>query len=162
MKPAGALPLFVRPCELPEANALIERWHRHHKKVVSHRWSIKAIDAQGHPRGVAICGRPVARQTDRSAVLEIARLATDGTPNACSFLYGACRRVAKAQGWQLIQTFILESEPGTSLRAAGFVLDGHSKGGAWPRPSRPNRREDQPHCRKQRWICELRHEVVAP
>ena len=84
--------------------------------------------------------------------LEVLRLATDGTPNACSALYGAAARQAVAHGfdrWQLL-TYILETEPGTSLRAAGWILDGQSKGGSWDRASR--QREDKaPIIPKQRW-----------
>ena len=50
-------------------------------------------------------------------------LCTDGTRNACSALYAACARRAKREGYAKIITFILQSEPGTSLRAAGWTLE---------------------------------------
>jgi hypothetical protein len=53
-------------------------------------------------------------------VLEVSRVATDGTPHACSFLYAAAARAARAIGFDVIQTFTLESEPGASLRGAGW------------------------------------------
>ena len=64
-------------------------------------------------------GIPVgAAMTER--VLEVTRLVTDGTANACSLLYAAAARVGKELGYERIQTFILATEPGTSLRAAGW------------------------------------------
>lgn len=81
--------------------------------------------------GVCIVGRPVARNTNQRTIVEVTRLCTDGTPNACSALYGAAARAAKALGYEKIQTFILASEPGTSLRATGWVCEGESAGGQW-------------------------------
>src|SRR5579859_562950 len=110
----------IRPCELRDANAFVERLHRHHKKVQGHRFSIGLWD-EDKLVGVAIVGRPVARMTDHTKVLEVTRLCTDGTKNACSALYSAAARVGKELGYERIQTFILESEPGTSLIATGWV-----------------------------------------
>jgi hypothetical protein len=101
--------------------------------------------------GAAIVGRPVARMTDQWKVAEVNRLVTDGTPNACSFLYGKCASIAKLMGFEEIRTSILESEPGTSLKAAGWKFLHLSDGGDWNRPSRGGRRTDQPMERKQVW-----------
>ena len=129
--------------ELSEANKLVETLHRHHKPVIGHRFSIGAIH-NNKLVGAAIVGRPVARKTDYKKVIEITRLVTDGTKNACSFLYGASARAGKELGYEKIQTFILESESGTSLIAAGWTKDENiSKGGnGWQ--SRNGRRTDQP------------------
>lgn len=124
--------------------------HRHHQPVVGHRFSIGA-EHDGKLVGVAIVGRPVSRRTDQKFVAEVTRLCTDGTRNACSFLYGACARIAGALGFIQIQTFILEQETGSSLRAAGWEFDAHSKGGNWNQPSRQGRKTSQPQCRKQKW-----------
>jgi hypothetical protein len=83
-------------------------------------------------------------------VAEVVRLVTDGTKNAPSFLYARAARVADEMGFYKIQTFILESESGDSLRAAGWVFDGWSEGGPWERASR-KRSDDHPLERKQRW-----------
>jgi hypothetical protein len=101
--------------------------------------------------GAVIVGRPVARLTDQMAIAEVTRLVTDGTTNACSFLYGAAARVARDMGFDSIQTFILSTETGTSLRAAGWTYDGDTDGGNWNRPSRGGRRTDQPLIGKKRW-----------
>ena len=143
--------LEVRPCTLAEANGIVAAIHRHHAPSVGHRLSLKVIDETGVVHGVAICGRPVARLTCQETVLEVTRVATNGTPNACSALYAAAARAAKAMGFARIQTFTLEEEPGTSLKAAGWTLVGTSSGGGWNVPSRGGRRVDQPQGVKLRW-----------
>jgi hypothetical protein len=90
--------------------------------------------------------------TDQRTVLEVTRLVTDGTKNACSALYSAAARIGKELGYARIQTFVLASEPGTSLRAAGWSKDDiESSGGDWTRASKPNRRQDQPQEPKHRY-----------
>lgn len=145
----------IVPLTLTQANNLVARLHRHHKPVVGHRFSIGVEDDEGTLRGGAIVGRPVARCTDQHRVAEITRLVTDGTKNACSMLYGAAARVAREMGFDSIQTFILEDEPGTTLRAAGWEFDGMSRGGQWKHTAGP-RRTDQPTCPKQRWVRRFR------
>ena len=107
-------------------------------------------------------GRPVARGCNPEEVAEVTRLCTDGTRNACSILYAACARAAEAMGYVRIQTYILDSEPGTSLKAAGWRLDGHTKGGQWDHTSERQlnldggtRRSDQPTNPKARWVKDL-------
>ena len=140
--------------ELKEANAFVADHHRHHKPVRGHRFSI-GLERDGELVGVCIVGRPVARRTDQKMVLEVLRLCTDGTPNACSMLYGAAARAGKVLGYSSIQTFILDEEPGTSLKAAGWSYDGESAGGDWNREHRGGRRTDQPQTKKTRWKREL-------
>lgn len=141
--------------ELVDANSWVASLHRHHKQVRGHRFSIWASrpvgDLVAKHVGVSIIGRPVSRKTDHKKVVEVLRLCTDGTRNACSFLYGASARAALALGYQEIQTFILESEPGTSLLAAGWELVGVTRGGDWNQPSRGGRRDDQPQGPKTKW-----------
>jgi hypothetical protein len=128
--------LSLCPMTLDEANAFVAQHHRHHGEVVSHKFSLGA--ALGDVIvGVAIVGRPVARARDDGLTLEVTRLCTDGTRNACSFLYGACARAAFALGYKRIGTYILASENGASINAAGWRLIGKTKGGSWSCPSRP-------------------------
>ena len=141
---------YCTPLSVRQANALISEWHRHHKPVAGMRFAI-AAHVDGKVVGAAVVGRPNARNTDQWTVAEVTRNVTDGTPHACSFLYGACARIAKAQGFERIQTLILEEEPGTSLRAAGWKFLYMSAGGDWNRPSRGGRRMDQPQGPKQVW-----------
>lgn len=121
---------------------MVERWHRHHKPVQGHRFSIGVFDESGECHGAAVVGRPVARETDQYRVAEVTRLVTDGTFNACSALAGAAARAAKAMGFVRIQTFILDSETGASLKAAGWEHDGCSSGGgmgqAFPQSEYPS------------------------
>jgi hypothetical protein len=128
--------LCATPIELDEANAFVAQHHRHHKPVVGHKFSIGAA-LNGAIVGVVIVGRPVSRMRDDGETLEVTRLCTDGTRNACSFLYGAAARAAFALGYRRIGTYILASEPGASLAAAGWRLIGQTSGGSWSRGSRP-------------------------
>jgi hypothetical protein len=122
--------------DLDEANAFVEQHHRHHKPVVGHLFSIGAA-LDDKIVGVVIVGRPVSRMRDDGLTAEVTRLCTDGTKNACSFLYGAAARAAFALGFQRIGTYILANEPGTSLTATGWRLMGERGGGSWSVPSRP-------------------------
>lgn len=146
--------LKIVPMELKDLNVLVAALHRHHKPVQGHRFSI-GVEHEGKIVGGCSVGRPTARMTCQRSVVEVTRLVTDGTKNACSMLYAAAARVAKDLGYRRIQTFVLASEPGTSLRAAGWTFDGESTGGDWTRVSKPNRRQDQPQCPKHRYVKEL-------
>jgi hypothetical protein len=147
--------LNVVPLELREANDLVARLHRHHEPVQGHRFSIGVEDAQGVLRGCAIVGRPVSRHTPAKEVLEITRCATDGTSNAASALYGAVVRIGREMGYRKVQTFVLDSEDGASLRAAGFEHSHDTPGGSWSSEARP--REDKaPTGPKSCWAKELR------
>jgi hypothetical protein len=130
--------LTARPISLREANATVVDWHRHLDTAsTGHKFSI-AAEKDGELVGVIIAGRPVARGLDDGRSLEVLRLATDGTPNACSFLYARVAQAGKAMGYMRdrIFTYTLISEPGTSLLAAGWVRDGETRGGEWDTPSR--------------------------
>ena len=151
--------LEIRPCKLKTANAYVAQFHRHNIQTKGHKWSLAVYDGD-RLCGVAIAGQPIARKLDDGRTIEIRRVCTDGTRNACSILYGACCRVAKAMGYRRVVTYTLISEPGTSLRASGFKNCGIAGGGAWNREQRPREIEqitlfgtvkkysDEP---KQRW-----------
>ena len=126
----------ARQISLREANAYVIQYHRHHDRAVGHKWSLAAYQ-DGRLCGVAIVGRPTGRRLDDGKTLEVTRLCTDGTRNACSFLYAAAARRAAKEGYIRIITFILQSEPGTSLRAAGWSLEAAKAG--------------KPHWNKQRY-----------
>lgn len=128
--------LQVVPLTLEEANALVETMHRHHAPVVGHKFSIGAAKGE-KVVGAVIVGRPVARHLDDGWTLEVNRCVTDGTRNACSLLYGAAWRAAKALGYRRLLTYTLPEEGGASLRAAGWKCIGLRGGGNWNVPSRP-------------------------
>ena len=149
--------LCVRPLTLREANALVSRWHRHHKPVVGQKFSI-GCESNGEFVGAVIVSRPVSRGCDFRRVAEVSRLVTNGTKNACSLLYSAAARACAAMGYERIQTYILESEPGTSLRAAGWRFDRMTAGGDWNSSHAyraRGRRTDQPMGPKQCWVKDL-------
>jgi hypothetical protein len=128
--------LEVVPLTLAEANAFVARHHRHHGVVRGHKFSL-GVGHDGDIVGVAIVGRPVSRVLDNGWTLEVTRVCTDGTKNAASVLYGACRRATFALGYRRLVTYILKRESGVSLRAAGWRVIGESRGGSWSRHSRP-------------------------
>ena len=130
------LRLQAVPVTLEAANAFVRDRHRHHTSVVGHKFSVGAA-ADGALVGVAIVGRPVSRVRDDGRTLEVTRLCTDGTRNACSFLYGRAARIAFAFGYSRIGTYIRADEDGASLRAAGWRLIGQTKGRSWDCQSRP-------------------------
>lgn len=128
--------LTVKPMSLADANGFVAEHHRHHKPVRGHKFSLGCM-ANGHLAGVAIVGRPVSRYLDDGRTLEVNRLCTDGTKNACSFLYGAAARAAKVLGYHRIVTYILDTESGVSLRASGWRCAGLAGGREWTGKRRP-------------------------
>ena len=102
--------------------------------------------------GVAICGRPVARRLDDGYTLEVNRLCTDGTPNACSILYAAAYRAARAMGYNKVITYILDTENGSSLKAAGYTCEGRAGGLEWNGAKAPKRADQYPRQMKTRWV----------
>lgn len=140
--------------ELADANRLVAELHRHHSPVRGHRFSLGVRANDGELVGAAIVGRPVARAVDSARVVEVTRLVTDGTKNACSTLYAAAARAARELGYQRIQTYILAAESGVSLRASGWRLDGWTdSGGGGARADRPP--ADLIAGPKQRWVRDL-------
>lgn len=139
----------IRPCTLKTANEYVKQHHRHHPPTTGHKFSIACYDGD-RICGVAICGRPVSRHLDDGVTLEINRLCTDGTYNACSMLYGACARIAKEMGYHSVITYILESENGASLKASNFICEGEAGGEVWT-GKRSGRDNGVPKEKKTRW-----------
>lgn len=126
----------ITPINLDEANAFVAKFHRHHKPVVGCKFCI-AVSHEGLVVGVSIVGRPVSRHLDNGWTLEVNRVCTDGTKNACSMLYGASWRVAKELGYKRLITYTLPEEGGASLRASNWKLVGLRGGGNWNTKTRP-------------------------
>ena len=143
----------IMPCTLAEANEFVKLFHRHHKPATGHKFSIKVTN-DGKTVGVAICGRPISRYLDDGTILEINRVCTDGTKNACSMLYGACSRIAKHMGYHKIITYILASENGASLKASNFICEGEAGGVMWT-GKRSGRDNGVPKEKKTRWVKTL-------
>jgi hypothetical protein len=142
--------LELVPMHLRAACSFVGQHHRHHKPPRGGLFAVAAA-REGTIVGVAIVGRPVARRLADAWTAEVTRLCVlDGQRNACSMLYGACWRAAKALGYRRLVTYTLPEEGGTSLRAAGWRLIGEAGGGSWDRAERP-RVDEHPTQRKLRW-----------
>lgn len=139
----------IVPIDFAEANEFVRRHHRHHKPCLSHKFSV-AVEENGVIVGVAIVGRPVSRMADNGWTLEVNRCCTDGARNACSSLYSAAWRAARALGYKKLITYTLASEGGASLRGAGWKVIGEAGGGSWSRVNRP-RVDMHPTEVKLRW-----------
>lgn len=135
-------------CTITRARAFVAEHHRHLGAPVSGLYAVGL--ARGDDLiGVAIVGRPIARELQDGHTAEVTRLCTLGDRNACSMLLAACRRGSSALGYRRLITYTLASEPGTSLRAAGWQAVAHVKGRAWSCASRP--RATRPTADKRRW-----------
>lgn len=126
----------ITPINLEEANAFVAKLHRHHKPVPGCKFVV-AVSEGDRVVGVAIVGRPVARLLDDGWTLEVNRCCTDGTMNACSMLYGASWKAAKALGYRRLITYTLPEEGGSSLKASNWKCLGLRGGGNWNTKSRP-------------------------
>lgn len=141
--------LRIVPTTRREAAAFIREHHRHHRPSKGGKFWLAVADGD-RVVGVAEVGRPKARALDDGWTVEVTRTATDGTRNACSMLYGAAWRAARALGYLRAVTYNLPSESGASLRASGWVCIGEAGGGSWSRGERP-RVDVHPTQRKLRW-----------
>ena len=138
----------IRPVTFRQASDYINQYHRHHRATVGCKFCIGLYENE-KLIGCAVCGRPVSRYLDDGLTCEINRVCTDGTRNACSMLYGACCRTAKAMGYRQIITYTLESESGTSLKASNFLDDGIAGGKIWT--GNRKRNNGVPQEKKRRW-----------
>jgi hypothetical protein len=128
--------LQLQPISFREACAFIKTHHRHHTPPQGFLFGL-AVNDGSRVVGVATVGRPVARRLQDGWTAEVTRLCTDGTPHAASKLLSAARRAAHALGYKRVITYILVTETGVSLKAAGWVEKGKAGGGDWNKPSRP-------------------------
>jgi hypothetical protein len=141
--------LELQPITRAEAFEFIRLHHRHHEPPVSWKFGVAVNDGE-RIVGVLTVGRPVARGLDDTWTAEVTRCCTDGTPHACSMLYAAAWRAARALGYKRLITYTLDTEPGTSLIAAGWKAVGQVQGRSWSCQSRP-RVDTHPLQDKIRW-----------
>lgn len=141
--------LTIVPISFGEARAFVAATHRHRSMVVGHKFSV-AVASSGVVVGVIIVGRPIARHLDDGWTLEALRVATASARNACSMLYGAAWRAARALGYRRLITYTLATESGVSLRAAGWRLVGKVSARSWHRVARPHVDRD-PLQEKLKW-----------
>lgn len=129
--------LSLMPVTRDQTRAFLALHHRHHGMTTGWLWAHGLGDESRALSGVAIVGRPVARALQDGMTMEVTRLCTDGSRNACSVLYAACRRAAIAKGYRRGLTYILASECGSSLLASGWRFLWDVRGRSWDCPSRP-------------------------
>jgi hypothetical protein len=137
-------PLHIVPASWETARAFVPEWHRHHPKPpAGHKFCI-GLALGDELVGVALVGRPVARNFDDGLTLEVNRTAVaDNIPNGNSMLYGACWRAAKALGYVRLVTYTEAGETGASLRAAGYrIVAERTTRAGWDTPTRRRLNEE--------------------
>lgn len=154
----GERVVIVRPYSVQSSIAFVRQHHRRLSRVLSGLWAI-ALESEfweadpGKIVGVAIVGRPKAREWDNGKRLEVVRVCVlEGRRNGCSMLYGACARAARAMGATDLLTYTHDDELGTSVKAAGWIQCGKTRGGEWSCKSR-ERQETLWADQKVRWFA---------
>jgi len=137
------------PITVKTARKQISEWHRRLPYIQGGLFAAGCAE-DGVLCGVAVAGNP-CQEWQGTGKIFISRVATLEQENACSMLYGALCRAAKALGYLEAWTYTHLDEPGTSLRAAGFMDMGLTDGGEHSRPSRPRKKavDSNP---KRRWL----------
>lgn len=169
--------LELCPVTIGEARTFVERHHRHHHAPQSGLFAVAVADST-HPThvivGVAVVGRPIARAYQDGYTAEVTRCCVlDGFKNACSMLYGAAWRAARALGYRRIITYTLAAtcpdcgaavppakngfsicprcdatvipagESGSSLRGAGWKVIATRDPRSWAEDSKARPRVDR-------------------
>lgn len=148
----------VVPITLRKANDFVAAFHRHTGRTARNGGKFAIGLAKGGKlAGVAIVGNPLSATLMDGRTAEVLRLCvvSEAPESACSKLYAACWRAWKAMGGTRMVTYTLESEPGTSLRAAGWVRVGKTKptAGGWRKTGDNCQRTETPVLAlvKHRW-----------
>lgn len=134
--------LRLRPVRFDEASRFIQA---NHTRLGPPRGWLFGVAVERDCRivGVVTIGRPVARLLDDGRTAEVTRCCTDRTKHVASMLYAAAWRACKAMGYERLVTYALASEPGVSLKAAGWEktsrVPGRDPRRIWTRPGRPKR-----------------------
>jgi len=132
----------------------VRRWHRHSLPPVGDLGiRVGVATEDGTLVGVGCAGRPVARAYMDGFTVEVTRVATDGTRNATSMIYGALARQAFAAGYTRVITYTEQHESGSALRAVGWrVIAERPARTGWNHPSRP--RDDRRYISVARTLWE--------
>lgn len=143
---SGRAVLRLAPCTVQAAKQYVRYHHRHNPRVQSGLFAVAVERADtGERVGVAIVGRPSSRVLQARGMVEITRVCTDGTPNACSFLIARARRAAVALGYRPgnLITYTLVDEGGASIRGAGLRVAACVEARGWADASVARAREDK-------------------
>lgn len=159
--------LELVPISQRDARRFVFEHHRHNGPDRGDIFRV-GVEVDGALVGVGVAGRPKAAGLQDGRTLEITRVCTLGHENACSRIYGALCRAAKALGWRRVYTYTLASEPGSSLLAAGFVIDAILEERDWSKESGRDRYQENllgerttPEGPKVRWVRYLSPVAVA-
>lgn len=143
--------LYLRPWSVKRALPFVASVHRRLPKIQGAMWAISAR-RRGDVVGVALVGHAARMLAADDATLSVLRVAViEGNPNACSMLYGACSRMARASGADNLVTYTHGDESGVSLRAAGWIDGGMTCGGEWGCASRPREPALFPQSKRRWW-----------
>jgi len=129
--------------KLNEAQAYVERYHRHSAPLKRHKFSIGALPFPLRPHspfeiplttssgrdepflyGIVTVDTPSSHEWSKyRGYVEIRRLVTTSDlPNVASFLIGKAKQACVAMGYGRIITYSRVTESGTSLKASGFNI----------------------------------------
>lgn len=154
--------LRIVPMRRDPAYAVIAAWHRHHKPPTGYQFALGCALGD-RVVGVAVAGRPVSKEFDDGVTIEVTRVATDGTQNANSMLYGACWRAARALGYSRALTYTEDGESGASLRAAGWLHAATRPARAgWDTRSRPRSDDGYRSVDRLLWVILAAERVQLP
>ena len=144
--------LQLVPLTQRQAREACARWHRHNPPPRGDVFRV-GVSSSGVLVAVGMAGRPVARHYDDGLTIEVTRVASDGTFNSTSMLYGALARAAFALGYRRVITYTQADESGASLRAAGWrVIASRPPRSGWNSMSRP--RDDARYMTSERTLWE--------
>ena len=150
--------LHLIPITLREANDFVAQHHRHNGRTSRNggKFAIACGTDDHGLAGVCIVGNPVSASLMDGFTAEVLRLCCleNAAKNAASMLYGAAWRAWKAMGGRRMITYTLQSESGTSLKAAGWRIIGEVRGGGWDRPNIDRVRRWQPIYGQQKFRWE--------
>ncbi|NOY60448.1 MAG: hypothetical protein GXO75_16170 [Calditrichaeota bacterium] len=135
---------------MKEANDFVRKYHRHNDSTQGGKFAI-SLWKDEKMIGVAIAGRPVARNLDDGFTVEILRVCTDGTKNANSKLYGTMRKICKLMGYKKIITYTLQEESGSSLLAVGAEIVAEVNPQEWNNNKRKRKSQSVYKQYKFRW-----------
>jgi len=143
----------IAPITLKEANRFVDMFHRHNKHCRGCKFCLGLIH-DNELIGVAIVGRPVARNLDNGENLEVLRVCVKDTApkGANSKLYARCRRIGQLMGYKKIFTYTLKSESQSTMKAIGAIPECNVTTKGWNRPNR--KRIEQPVYKQEkiRWV----------
>lgn len=158
--------LTLKPVSFRDAKEFVDAHHRHCPGPRGWRYGA-AIRNGSELVGVIMVGRPVARMIDGNTTVEVNRLCVrdDLNPdlvwNACSQAYGWAAREAESRGFSKIITYTMDEELGVTLRAAGWRVDGRTRGRQWSSPGR-QRAHLASTPDKLRWARDLKPRARPP